>query len=86
MASFNNQSQNNRSIRWSAIAAALAVQIVVLLVLAVVVAGYLEWSSDANQAEFTRATTPAVSDQTHLPQSSTQSHPVKARAGCQPKT
>jgi len=61
------------------------VQILVLLALAVVVVRYLEWSSDANKAEFLSSAQPAVSDRNHLPQSSTSLEQVKARASCNRK-
>jgi hypothetical protein len=63
-------------------AAIVFVQILVLLALAAVIVRYLEWSSDANKAEFLSATQPAVSEQSHLQQPSTPFEHVKARAGC----
>ncbi len=60
MPSFNSQRQSNLS--WSGIIATLLVQALVLLALLVAVVRYLEWSSDANQAEFMSATKPSASD------------------------
>jgi hypothetical protein len=82
---FNSQHQTSRSIHWSGTVATVVVQILVLLALSAAVAGYLEWSSDANQAEFISATTPSASDPTRLPRASNPVHAVKGRAGCDPK-
>jgi hypothetical protein len=46
----------NRGISWSGIGRTLLVEILVLLALSFAVVRYLEWSSDANQAEFMSAT------------------------------
>jgi hypothetical protein len=61
------------------------VQILVLFALSAAVVRYLEWSSEANQAEFISATTPSASDPDHLPQASNPVHPVKGRAACDRK-
>ncbi len=65
MPSFNSQRQSNRSISRSEIIGTLRVKVLVLLALLVAVAFYLEWSSDANQAEFISATKPSASDPNH---------------------
>jgi hypothetical protein len=86
MLSLNSQRQSNRGIHWPAIIATLLVQILVVLALSVAVAFYLEWSSDANQAEFASATRPSsLSDSNHLPEVSIPIRTVRGRAGCYPK-
>ena len=82
---FNSQHQNSRSLHWPRIVATLVVQILVLFALSAAVVRYLEWSSEANQAEFISATTPSASDPDHLPQASNPVHPVKGRAACDRK-
>jgi len=52
MPSFNSQHQNGRGIRWRGIAATAMVELLVLFVFAFAVVRYVEWSSDANLAEF----------------------------------
>ena len=52
MPSFNSQHQNDRGIRWRGIAATAMVELLVLFVFAFAVVRYVEWSSDANLAEF----------------------------------
>jgi len=52
MPSFNSQHQNDRGVRWRGIAATAMVELLVLFVFAFAVVRYVEWSSDANQAEF----------------------------------
>jgi hypothetical protein len=52
MPSFNSQHQNERGVRWRGIAATAMVELLVLFVFAFAVVRYVEWSSDANQAEF----------------------------------
>ena len=49
---FNSQHQNDRGIRWRGIAATAMVELLVLFVFAFAVVRYVEWSSDANLAEF----------------------------------
>ena len=65
MPSLNSQRQSNRGISRSEIIGTLLVQVLVLLGLLVAVVRYLEWSSDANQAEFMSATKPSASDPNH---------------------
>ena len=65
MPSFNSQRQSNPGISWSGIIGTLLVQALVLLALLVAVVRYLEWSSDANHAEFMSATKPSASDPNH---------------------
>ena len=52
MPSFNSKHQNDRGVRWWGIAATAMVELLVLFVFAFAVVRYVEWSSDANQAEF----------------------------------
>jgi len=52
MPSFNSQHQNDRGIRWRGIATTAMVELLVLFVFALAVVRYVEWSSDANLAEF----------------------------------
>ena len=78
MSSLNSQSQSNRGIHWPAIVATLLVQLLVVLALSVAAAFYLEWSSDANQAEFMRATKPSASVANHSGESSA---PIQASGG-----
>jgi hypothetical protein len=86
MPSLNSQRQSNHAIHWPAIIATLLVQILVVLALSVAVAFYLEWSSDANQAEFASATrASSVSNSNHPPEVSIPIRPVTGRAGCYPK-
>ena len=65
MPSLISQRQSNRGISRSEIIGILLVQVLVLLALLVAVVRYLEWSSDANQAEFMSATKPSASDPNH---------------------
>jgi hypothetical protein len=86
MPSLNNLRQSHRGIHWPGIIATLLVQILVVLALSVAAAFYLEWSSDANQAEFASATKPSSSSaSTHLPGVSIPFRMVGGRAGCSPK-
>jgi hypothetical protein len=86
MSSLNSQPQSKHGIHWSGIVATLLVQILVVLAISVAVAFYLEWSSDANQAEFASATKPSLaSGSNHLPEVSIPIRTVRGRAGCDPK-
>jgi hypothetical protein len=86
MPSLNNQRQSIRGIHWPGIIATLLVQILVVLALSVAAAFYLEWSSDANQAEFASATKPSsLSHSTHLPEVPIPIRMAGGRAGCYPK-
>jgi hypothetical protein len=58
---FNSQNQNARSGRQLGIVAMALLQLLVLFAIGAAVIRYLEWSSDAARAEFTRAIE-AVSD------------------------
>jgi hypothetical protein len=53
--------------------------------LSFVVVRYLEWSSDANQAEFMSATKPSASDPNHSGEFSTPIQALNVRAGCDRK-
>jgi hypothetical protein len=73
---FNNQ------IHWRKIGTTVVVELFVLLALAFAVVRYVEWSSDAAQAEFMSATKPSASDPNHSGEFSTASQPLKGRTGC----
>jgi hypothetical protein len=75
----------NRGISWSGIGRTLLVEILVLLALSFAVVRYLEWSSDANQAEFMSATKPSASDPNHSGEFSTPIQAPKGRTGCDRK-
>jgi hypothetical protein len=86
MQSLDSQRQSNHGIHWPGIVATVLVQILVVLALSVAAAFYLEWSSDANQAEFARAThRSSLSDSNHLPEVSIPMRTVRGRAGCDSK-
>ena len=74
-----------RGISWSEIRRTLLVEILVLLALLAAVVRYLEWSSDANQAEFMSATKPSASDPNRSGEFSTLIQALKGRAGCDRK-
>src|SRR6202163_3691339 len=77
---------SNRGIHWPGIVATVLVQILVVLALSVAAAFYLEWSSDANQAEFASAThRSSLSDSNHHPEVSIPIPTVRGRAGCDAK-
>jgi hypothetical protein len=76
---FNSQQQHDRGTRWLLIAATVVVELLVLLALAFVVVRYVEWSSDAAQAEFMSATKPSASDPNHSGEFSTPIQPIKGR-------
>jgi hypothetical protein len=63
------------------IAAMTAFQLLILFAIGAAVVRYLEWSSDAAQAEFMNAIE-AASDPSHYSGSSTPNQAVKARTGC----
>jgi len=73
---FNNQ------IHWRKIGTTVVVELFVLLALGFAVVRYVEWSSDAAQAEFMSATKPSASDPNHSGEFSTASQPLKGRTGC----
>jgi hypothetical protein len=73
---FNNQ------IHWRKIGTTVVVELFVLLALAFAVVRYVEWSSDAAQAEFMSATKPSASDPNQSGEFSTASQPLKGRTGC----
>ena len=73
---FNNQ------IHWRKIGTTVVVELLVLLALGFAVVRYVEWSSDAAQAEFMSATKPSASDPNHSGEFSTASQPLKGRTGC----
>jgi hypothetical protein len=67
------------------ITAMTSFQLLVLLAIGAAVVRYLEWSSDAAQAEFVSAIDAASSDPSHSSESSTPDQTVKARTGCNRK-
>jgi hypothetical protein len=60
----------------------LLVQILALLVLSVAIAGYLEWSSAVNQAEFIGLTGTLAFDPDQFPESAVPVQPVKGQTAC----
>ncbi len=86
MPSLNSLRQSNHGNHWPGIVATVLVQILVVLALSVAAAFYVEWSSDANQAEFASAThRSSLSDSNHHPEVSIPTRTVRGRAGCDPK-
>jgi hypothetical protein len=81
----NSKHQNRSGIYWSGIAAMVVVQIAVLVALSVGLLRYLEWSSDANQAEFLSYTKPLASDPNHPQRAVALVHPVSSPASCDRK-
>ena len=71
----------NSRIHWRGIGTTVVVELLVLLALAFAVVRYVEWSSDAAQAEFMSATKSSASDRNH----STPIQSLKGRTGCPPK-
>jgi hypothetical protein len=80
----NSQNQNMRSVRRLGIATTALFQLLVLFAIGAAVVRYLEWSSDAAQAEFIRATKSAF-DSNHSGESSTPILHLKRRTGCDRK-
>ena len=80
---FNSQQHNDRGTRWWGAATTGVVELLVLFALGIAVVRYLEWSSDAAQAEFMNATKPSASDPN--PSGSTPVQALKGRAGCKRK-
>ena len=79
---FNSQQQHDRGIRWFGTAATVAAELLVLLALAFAAVRYVEWSSDAAQAEFMRSTKPPVSDPNHSGELPSSTQPLKGRTAC----
>ena len=82
---FNSQNQNVRGIRWQGIVATAVIELLVLLALAFAVVRYVEWSSDAAQAEFMSAAKPSASDPNYSGEFSTPVRALKVRADCDGK-
>jgi hypothetical protein len=80
---FNSQQQKDHSIHWLGTAATTVVELLVLLALAFAVVRYVEWSSDAAQAEFMSATKSSASD--HSGEFLTPIQPIKKRTTCDQK-
>jgi hypothetical protein len=72
----------NSQIDWRGIGKTVVVELLVLLALAFAVVRYVEWSSDAAQAEFMSATKSSASDPNHSGEFSTATQPLKARTSC----
>src|SRR5260370_7051890 len=60
----------------------LLVQILALLALGVAVAGYLEWSSEINQAEFVGLIGQLAFDPNQFPESPVPVRPAKGQTAC----
>ena len=75
---FNSQHHSGRGMRWLGTAATAVVELLVVVVVGVAVVRYLEWSSDANLAEFMSATKPSASVANHSREFST---PIQASRG-----
>jgi hypothetical protein len=84
MTAFNNQRQGSPDThrRGRGFAGMLLVQILVWLALSVAVAGYLEWSSEINQAEFAGLIGQLAFDPNQFPESSVAVHPAKGQSAC----
>ena len=82
---FNSQQPNDSGIRWWGAAATGVVELLVLFALGIAVVRYLEWSSDAAQAEFMNAGKPSASDPNPSDEFSTPVQALKGRAGCERK-
>lgn len=80
----NSPNENARSSRQLGIAAIALLQLLVLFAVGAAVVRYLEWSSDAVQAEFMSATRSAF-DPNHSGESSAPIQRVKGRSGCDRK-
>jgi hypothetical protein len=63
----------------------VAIELLVLLALAFAVVRYVEWSSDAAQAEFMSAAKLSASDPNHSGEFSTAVQPLKRRVSCDRK-
>jgi hypothetical protein len=79
---FDQASQKDHGTRWPGIMALLAIQLAVLFALAAAAIVYLNWSSNAAQAEFTATSKPLASGPSQLPQSSTPVQHAKDRTNC----
>jgi hypothetical protein len=77
----NRQNQNARIGRQMGIGAIALLQLLVLFAIGAGVVRYLEWSSDAAQAEFMSAIE-AASNPSHFSESSASVQRVKGRSGC----
>ena len=75
---FNSQHLSGRGMRWLGTAATAVVELLVVVVVGVAVVRYLEWSSDANLAEFMSAAKPSASVANHSGEFST---PIQASRG-----
>jgi hypothetical protein len=82
---FNSQQPSDHGSRWWGAAATGVVELLVLLALGIAVVRYLEWSSDAAQAEFMRATKSSASAPNPSGEFSTPVQALKGRAGCDRK-
>jgi hypothetical protein len=82
MPSSENPNPSKPNIGWLGIVETLLVQVLVLLALSAAVVRYVNWSSDAAQAEFTAAGKPALSGPTQQPQPSEPVQIVKGQKVC----
>jgi hypothetical protein len=79
VASPGNQNRGDRGGRWPALVRTLIIEIVVLLALAAAITYYMDWSSDANWAEFIAASQTSGLARSHL-----RSQPVQSAKGQAP--
>jgi hypothetical protein len=82
---FNSQRPRNSGSRWLGTATTVAVELLILIALAFTVVRYVEWSSEAAQAEFMAATKPSASDPNQSGTSSTPIQALRGRAACDRK-
>ena len=75
--------QNDRRIGWPGTAATVVVELLILLAVAFTAVRYVEWSSEAAQAEFTSAT--KAPDPTHSGEFTTPVQVVKGQKDCDRK-
>jgi len=82
---FNSQRPRDSGSRWLGTAATVVVELLILVALAFTVVRYVEWSSEAAQAEFISTTKPSASDPNQSGKLSTSTQALKGRAACDRK-
>jgi hypothetical protein len=82
MPSPDNPNGSKLDIDWLGIVRTVLVQVLVLLALSAAVIRYVNWTSDAAQAEFTAAGKPAASGPAKQPQPSEPVQVVKGQKVC----
>jgi hypothetical protein len=75
----------NCQTRWRGIVTTVAVELIVLIAIALAVVRYVEWSSDVALAEFMSPPKPSASDPNHAGEFSTPIQSNKGRAACDRK-